>query len=268
MISTLTKYYIKGIITNRQLWFWGIGFMVFFLFIGAFEFGQNVTNAYSLQFTSGWYSIITVFSLSSLSITVAYTTYYASHSLAYSFRYTKLSPYGYLASVVAGAFVLGIFINAIMLAATSLIFGLRFNTKFFPANLPGDLFISALSGLFMMAFAVFLVLLVVNYLGLKNINLVSFVPLILSYAFGFAQIGSTLPSWLVYVSPYNAMIALFYMFFSGQQLPESISSAIPGNFNILYLSISLFLWIVFLLFFDAILLKRIKPRELEEARQI
>jgi hypothetical protein len=39
----LFKYYLRTLFTNRPLWAWGVGFTVFWLFMGAFVFGFNMT---------------------------------------------------------------------------------------------------------------------------------------------------------------------------------------------------------------------------------
>ena len=84
----LIKFYTKGILSNKNLWFWGVAFMIFWLFLYAFSFAAGVPDTRSalLQFSGISYGSIALFSLSSLAISIAYSISYASASLAYSFR--------------------------------------------------------------------------------------------------------------------------------------------------------------------------------------
>jgi hypothetical protein len=184
MTTALFKYYTKGILSNRNLWFWGVAFMLFWVVIGAFEFSQGVpdTNGAPDAFTSSWYGIIALFSLSSLAISIAYTIYYASSSLAYSFKYTRLTPVSYIGTLIGSSSILGVMLSAIMLLATYWMFSYRFGIGLVPHNPLGAVAISALGGVFMMSFAMLLVLIVVNFIGLRSMSLVEFVPLL--FAFG------------------------------------------------------------------------------------
>ena len=40
----LIKYYIKGMLSNRNLWFWGVAFMLFWLVLGGFVFSRGIPS--------------------------------------------------------------------------------------------------------------------------------------------------------------------------------------------------------------------------------
>src|ERR1700730_12716635 len=104
----LIKYYIKGMLSNRNLWFWGVAFMLFWLVLGGFVFSRGIpsTPGALLAYTASWYGIIVTFSLSSLAISIAYTIYYASCSLVYAFKYTRLTPMSYVTTLIGSSSVL------------------------------------------------------------------------------------------------------------------------------------------------------------------
>ena len=266
----LFGYYLKGILSNRNLWFWGVAFMLFWLFLYAFTFSQGVlqTQVALLQFSAISYGSIALFSLSSLAISIAYTIYYASSALVYGFRYTKLTPISYVGTLLGSSSVLGIFLSVIMLVCTFGIFSAKFGFNLLPVNAVAAVGVSALAGIFMMTFSMFLVLLVVNYMGLQNIDLVTFVPLILAFGLGLSTISTSLPIGVLYASPYNAIQSLLYMSYGGlaphAQLTDPTSSVLQWQ----YMLVSLVAWIVLLLGVDSFLLRRLKPRQVEEGRQI
>jgi hypothetical protein len=265
---SLIKYYTKGILSNRNLWFWGVAIMLFWLVLGAYTFSQGLPQNALSGYTASWYGTITLYSLSSLAITVAYSIYFSGSSLVYSFKYTKLTPMSYTGSLLCSSSVLGVILSAIMLISTYAFYSAKFGLNLSPSDPLGALGISALAGIFMMAFAMLLVLIVVNYMGLRSINLVSFIPLILAFGLGFTGLLSELPTAFLYASPYNAIQMLLFNAYSGSaatmQLDNSSSPALYWP----YLLVSLAIWTVFLITADSVLLRKLKPRQLEEGRQI
>jgi hypothetical protein len=266
----LITYYTKGILTNRNLWFWGVAFMIFWLVLGAYSFAQGLPRQSNIlvPYTASWYGTIALYSLSSLAISIAYSIYYASSSLAYSFRYTKLSPLSYAGTLVGSSSVLGAILSVIMLVSTYGLFSTRFGLRLTPSNPIEAILISALAGIFMMTLAMFLVLIAVNYVGLQNINLVTFVPLILAYGFGFSQLTTPLPPALLYASPYNAIQSLLFQAYSGLAPPAQLDNASSSLLQWQYLFASLIIWIIMLFLIDSYLLRKIRPRQVEEGRQI
>src|SRR5579875_1723106 len=93
----LITYYTKGILTNRNLWFWGVAFMIFWLVLAASGSAQGLPRQSNIlvPYTASWYGTIALYSLRTLAISIAYSIYYASSSLAHRSGYTKRSPLSY-----------------------------------------------------------------------------------------------------------------------------------------------------------------------------
>jgi len=128
--------------------------------------------------------------------------------------------------------------------------------------------VAAFSSVFMCAFATLLVLVLINYLGLKNQSFVSFIPLILGFGFGFSQLFTSLPKALLYASPYSAIVGLLYSGYSGFPVLIILTNPSSATLDSYYLALSLVTWTFALLLIDAYLLGRIKPRSVEEMRQL
>jgi len=266
----IIKYLLKSIITNRSLWGWGVIFMLFWLLLGVFVFSTSVPKQMIaiLSYASSYYGTITLFSFSTIAISISYTLYYGSSALAYSFRYTRLTPLAYFLSLLGAASVMATIMSAIMLSATYALFSWKFNFNLFPHQPLASLAISAMSGAFMMVLAMALVLAVINYAGVKNITFVGFIPLMLSYIFGFGQLYITLPEYLEYASPFTAISSLLYATYGGFSIPKVFINPSAGTLNPSILLLSLIAWILILSALDTQLLRRIRPRAIEEARQV
>ena len=266
----ILRYLLKGLMRNRSLWGWGVLFMLLWLLLGAFVFSTGVPHVERamLAYTSSWYGIIALYSFASIAITISYTIYYGSSSLAYSFRYTRLRPSSYFLSLLAASSVMALVMSAIMLAATYGSFSYRFHTSLQPSQPLAALASSALAGAFMMVLAVALVLVVVNYAGLRNINFVSFVPMVLAYVFGFGQLFVNLPAVAEYLSPFTAITSLLFTSYSGLAMPvhplDPSSGALDWRLSLL----SLAAWTAAIAAADVQLLGRIRPRAVEEGRLV
>lgn len=265
------RYYTRSMLTNTSLWGWGVLFVGFWLALGAYVFvgkGETSTQQAALAYTADWYGVLALFSLSSLAVTIAYSIYYASPSLAYCFRYTRLRPATYLLNILGSSSLLGILLSAIMLTATYAFYSNRFGFNLPPADVPALLVFSALSGAFMLALSSALVLVVNNYLGLRNIGFVSFVPLLLSYVFGFGPLFTSLPTLLIYASPMTDIVDLLYRFYSGYTPTVVLTEPSSGGLDWRIMAGSLVAWLVLLLAVTGFLLSRIRIRSIEEARQV
>ncbi|MEM3803379.1 MAG: hypothetical protein QXX17_03115, partial [Conexivisphaerales archaeon] len=155
-----------------------------------------------------------------------------------------------------------------MLLAAYSLFSYRFGINLQPAQPLAALALSALAGAFMMVLAMLLVLIVVNYAGVKNINFISFVPLILSYIFGFGQLYANLPVAAEYLSPFTAISSLLFTSYSNLEMPVHPLDPSAGYLDWRLLLLSLLAWIFIIAIADTQLLRRIKPRAIEEARQV
>lgn len=270
MVASLIKYYVKGILHNKHIWFWGIAFAVFWLLLSAFELSQNIAHTPDamLTVTSSWFGIVALFSLSSIAISIAYTIYYASSSLSFSFKYTKLTPQSFVSTLVGSSAILSVMLGGIVGAVTYGVFSIHFGAAVPASNLCGVLAVAALSGMFMMTFAMLLVLIAVNYIGLKSVTLIMMIPLILAFWLGDTQMYSNMPLAAIYASPYNSIQSLLYLAYQGKNVYAQLYNTATPALQWPLLVVSVTAWIAVLLAADIYLLRRLKPRQTEEARQI
>lgn len=265
----LLTYFLKSMIKNRSLWGWSVLFMVFWLFLGAYVFTQSVgaESEWSV-YTSSWFAIIGLIAGSVIATPISFSTYFASPSLAYGFRYTKLKPSSYLFSVVISTAIISVIVGSIISVLTIVLFSARSGFTIYPSAPWTVIGIFFLSGIFMLLLSVTLVVFVNNYLGLKNVNFIAFVPQLLSYIFGLSQIGIQLPSFLVYAAPFSDIARLLYLGWQGSPSPMNFVNDSGVFSNSIELLAFLILWIMILFFTSIVLLKRIRSTFVEEARQV
>jgi hypothetical protein len=267
---SLTWPYTRAVLTNPALWFWGVVFMAFWFVLGAYVFSGGLAPGHSadVAYTSAWFAVIALFSLTTVAMSIATSIEYGTSALAFGFRYTRLTPTAYALSLVVAAAVMAVLLSFIMAGVVSGLFSAHFGSTIFPANLPGVIGVGVISGAFMMGLATTLVLVVVNYLGLRSMSFVNFLPLILSYIFGFTQLFLALPAWALYLSPWNDMESLLYQAFSGAP-----ARVVLANTSSPVLSWPLSLgalagWVAVLVGLASILLARVRSVSIQEARQI
>jgi len=267
---SLAVPYTRAVLTNGSLWFWGVAFMAFWFVLGAYVFSGGLPPGRSAEvvYTSAWYSVMALLSLTTLAMAIATSMTYGTAALTFAFRYTRLTPRGYALSLTVAAAVMGLLLSFIMALVVSGLFSAHFHTTITPANLAAIAGISVLSGAFMMGLATALVLLVVNYLGLRNMSFVEFLPLILSYLFGFSQLFVALPSWFLYLCPWNDMESLLYQAYAGSPATQVLTQGGSGGLWWPLSAAGLVGWVVLLLGLAAILLRRIRPVSYQEGRQI
>jgi hypothetical protein len=270
MPKALVKCYVKGLLKNKQLWIFGIALTFFWLIIGAFELTQGIPNASTAANTvaSSWFGLIGMFSLSAIAISIVYTIYHASASLTYSFKYTKLTPKIYVGTLIGSASIIGLILSVIMLFGTSGLFSAHFGLSVVPSNPLGAVGISVLAGVFMMSLAMLLVLVSVNYLGLRSVTLVMYLPFALAAGLGDTQMYSAIPLTFLYASPFNAISSLLYQTYSGTNVYAQFYNPATPALQWPILLVTLAVWIVALLAIDIALLGHLRPKQAEEGRQI
>jgi hypothetical protein len=163
---SLTIPYTRAVLTNWSIWFWGVVFMAFWFVLGAYVFSGGLTpgRAAEVGYTSAWFSVIALFSLTTLSMSIATSITYGTPALAFGFRYTRLTPTSYALSLTVAAAVMALLLSFVMAAVVGTLFSAHFHATILPSNLPAIVGISLLAGAFMMGLATTLVLVVVNHL--------------------------------------------------------------------------------------------------------
>jgi hypothetical protein len=267
---SLAVPYTRAVLRNPNLLFWGIAFMAFWFVLGAYVFsvGLPLNRPSEVAYTSAWYAIIALFSLTIVAMSIATSLTYGTEALAYSFRYTRLTPTSYALSLMASAAVVGLLFSFVMAGLVSGLFSAHFGTDIWPANLAGLVGVSILSGAFMMGLGAALVLVVVNYIGLRSMNFIEFVPLVLSYIFGFAQLYVALPSIVLYLSPWNDMESLLYQAYRGMPATVTLTASGSPALDWPLCVAALAGWVVVLVGVSSLLLGRIRSVSVQEGRQI
>ena len=215
MMTVLTRYSMSGVLKNRTLWSWAIGFMLLWLLIGAFGSSQPTSKTVEGLTVASWFAIIALFGLSFIATNIARTISYATSSLNYGFRFTKLTPKSYVAALICCSSVLGAILIVVALGMSYGLFSVSYGTSMAPSNPIWALIVSGSGRVFMMAFAIMLVLVATNYLGLRSANLIIFLPLIVVAALSQMQMGSIVPVGAIYASPFNSIMSLLYNSYSG-----------------------------------------------------
>lgn len=267
---SLALPYTRAVLTNRSLWFWAVLFMIFWFILGAYVFSQGLATdrASEVAYTSAWYAVIVLFAMSTLAVAIAGTIEYGSSALAFGFRYTRLTPFAYAIALMAGMAAMALLLGFVLAGAVSGLFSAHFGTVILPANLPGIVGVSILTGVFMMGLATTLVVVVVNYVGLRNMSFVGFIPLVFSYLFGFAQLFVALPTWGLYLSPWNDIESLLYQGYSGSPATAILGSTATAALDWPVCAAALGGWVVVFAITSTLLLRRIRSVSIEEARQV
>jgi hypothetical protein len=262
--------YTRAVLTNPALWFWGVVFMAFWFVLGAYVFSSGLASGHAAAnaYTSAWFAVIALFSLTTLSMSIASSISYGTSALAFGFRYTRLTPRTYAYSLIIAAAVMAVVLSFIMVAVVSGLFSAKFGTTIVPADLPAIVGVAIISGAFMMGLATTLVLVVVNYLGLRSMSFIEFVPLILSYIFGFTQLFLEVPAWVLYLSPWNDMESLLYQAFSGAPARVVLANTTSPVLSWPLSAGALAVWVAVLVGLASVLLGRIRSVSIQEGRQI
>ncbi len=262
--------YTRAVLRNPNILLWGIAFMAFWFVLGAYVFSVGLahTRPSEVGYTSAWFAIIALFSLTIVAMSIASSLTYGTEALAFSFRYTRLTPVSYVASLLVAAAAIGVLLSLVMAGLVSGLFSAHFGTAIGPANLAGLVGVSVLAGAFMMGLGTVLVLVVVNYLTLRSLSFIEFVPLVLSYIFGFAQLYVALPAAALYLSPWNDMESLLFEAYRGA--PATATLAVSSSVTLYwpYCVAGLAAWVLVLVAAASLLLGRIRPVSIQEGRQI
>lgn len=123
-----------------------------------------------------------------------------------------------------------------------------------------------ISGIIFYSLSSILVLLFNNWLGLKNINFVSFISLFIGMGFGYTILYSQIPVALLYGNFINPLEYL-YIYSYDAQVPNVVLINPYSKFvNLDYAVISVIIWITILIIASIIAIKNIRGCYIEEAR--
>ncbi len=265
----IARYFFSSLLRDKSLWGWGIGFMFFWLYMGAFVFNSYSGTEEEWLFTaSGWFSIIGLIAASIVATTISYSIYYSTSSLVYVFKYTNFSPRSYVLNLVGGSSLVSAVIGTIIILFTAVLFSIRSGFAVVPMMPVQAVFLFILTGIFMFLFSLIMVILVNNYLGMKNRSFVNLLPQLLSYIFGFSEFGTPLPMSVIYASPFSDIPRLLFMVFSGKESPQNMSSFTGPVVNSYILLASLLSWIGVMFIISMLMIGKIRSRSIEEGRHL
>jgi len=236
------KFYLKSLIKDPYYWFWAVFFMLFWLVMGAFIYGSTVTkdslrgdlakiippstpifesiledmwNKSILHYTGSWYSCIALYSLSTIAMGLVYYIYYSTIPIRYLTKYSKASPIRFYMGLTLASLTTSLIAAGILVASTIIIYSYKFhelNKFILPRNPLGVFTVTITGGVFKFFFSTTLALLVVAMRKPRLLGMLSFVPFILSYAFG--MYGLMAGGGLVHLSPFNIILLLAFHYYT------------------------------------------------------
>lgn len=241
----LYKFYVKNYLKDPYYWFWAVFFILFWLYVGAFAWGANMSIErirsviphyiadstihelwirMTIHYTGAWYAINVVFSLSAITVGLVYTVYYTTIPIRYLTKHSKISSVKFYTSLVLTALSSGILATVILIVATVLMYSYRFHglkTLILPHN-PLALFSVTLTAmLFNYFFAMTLALLTIVIRKPRFLSFIGFIPLIISYALGIHTFQTSGGS--VNLFPYSAILLLNHYYFTEGPIVENQS---------------------------------------------
>lgn len=262
----LLRYFSKALLSNKRLWTLGTLWMLLWLFLSAFLFVKESSSTSLVNAIGTNYGYIVLASLSSMSVTIAATILYSGASLANGFRYTRLSPTSYVSVMLESSAITSIVFGVLQLVAIYVVFSVRFGRSLPPDDPVSGLLLSMLAGAFMLMLGMLLALVAMNYTGLQSQGFLSIIPFMLVILLGLPQAFTALPTELIYASPINAAESLLFAAYSGGAPHALLGDPTSAALQWPYLLISVVLWVVALFLLNTVLLRKLRPRNIEEAR--
>ena len=267
---------IKDMLTNPELLGWSIGFVEFWVFMWLFVFSPaRVKVEWAEYFVQGnaamAFSFLSLISIASIGIGLAYSFLYASRSARYITKFTKISPSIFLLEDFLGSIIALLIIVGVVYF--SIILGSYFRWGVFPAleNPVGVVVDLTLAGIAMYWFSYMLVLLLIVTRRTGSLTIASYAPLIpafIAYSQLWIDIGN-----LVYIIPFCSIPALI-MFHATGAIPPTGSylqwlsmRGMLTPINLKMAAISTFSWIAIFIAASLILLRKSRGVPIEEIRR-
>lgn len=215
----LQLYVTKQLVLNPYEIGWGLLFIIFWLFLGAFVESSRVPPNVALQYTAGQFALLVILSASSVGIGVSAIVYYLTGAIAHLIRYSKARGKDFLSGIMLSGLITGISYSLIILALTYVVFSYCFGISLPPANILEIIVYVVLTSLFFTTFSTFLELFTVKYLGFNpGVNqIASFIPFILGYGFAFVGYYLNLGD-IAYASPFTEAEYLLAEGYYGREL--------------------------------------------------
>ena len=94
----------------------------------------------------------------------------------------------------------------------------------------------------------------------------NFIPIMSTIIFGLSQIFTKLPESILILSPFNEIESLLFQGYSNQPPHIQLMDLSTETLSWEILVVALLIWIIIFTLLNIELLKRLKPRNIEEAR--
>lgn len=271
------KYYIKSLFLSKQNIFWSIIFVIFWLFMGAYLFSRGIPREiialyeFKIGYTSSWYGVAGTFSLAALCVSLCYYFLYITASLPYIVKYGKVSAISFFFQIILGTFLYSSFLAAILIISAYGIFSHSFSSNLSPA-LPGLAFlVIGIGGIFYYLLSVLIILILILIRKIKSVRLVSFFPMMISFALVYLQVFGVANKTIVYLSPFNNIYTLTAYAYFGKPIPLKWGELFAKEavlINPLYSLSILLIWMIILFLIDIYLMRGIKEIPIEEIREL
>ena len=266
----IIRRFMISLLKSKPLWFWSIGFIIFWLFMGVFIFTDNINlrGAEIENYASIWFSVDSTISVSAVGVTIAYVIYYSSTALAYLFRNSRLTPLRYYLETSTSVGLTFTIIGAVIMVATTALFYVKFGIIVYPKLMYLSIILFFFSGMMFYSLSTILMVTFNNWLGLRNVNFVPFIPLFLGYGFGYTILYAQLPSWLTYSNFISPMEYLYIYAFLGNVPRLELISPNSPEVSLIYSTLSFVIWLFLFIVLSLGTIRLIKASYIEEARQI
>lgn len=264
----ILKYFMKNILLSRRIWFFGILFGLFLLYVGYSQSTQGMVlnRIDDTAYSGAWLGMIILFLFGIISTTVAQSGIYSASSLPYLFKFSRYNRGSYLYNISLSSLAVSMGLSAILAVIGIALFSEKFGISIYVNSVAATFLVTMLGAAFMTFVALLLVLVSINYFGTKSINYIHFVPLMMTYAFGIITLSTRIPDReFFYFVPFSAFLGIFEVYFSGAKI---LLYGISPPLNDTYMLACLGLWTLAIIVIDLLLLSRLKVPSLEEAVQV
>lgn len=269
------KHYTKSLMLSSEYIFWSIFFVVFWLLMGAYAFTRPMPEEvlaipeFKFGYTASWYGVAAIFSLAFLCVGLCYYFLHTTASLPYITRYGRVSTSSFFSQVILGTFLYASFLAAVLLLCAYGIYSHALTYNLPPAHPWLVLLVVGVGGLFYYLLATVIILVLIILRRVKAVRLVSFVPMVLSYALVFLQVFGGASEALVYASPFNNIYSLATYAYRGGPIPlrwGPVEEAVL--INPACCALMLLVWMIALALASMYLMGRVKEIPTEELREL
>ena len=220
----LTRYLVvRASLANRNTWFWGIFYSIFWIIMGAYLFSKGLGNVQfgaadiARLYMADWLTFVAIYMPTGLTVGYLYMLVYSTGAIPYLVKFGRLKPLKYLGSYYVAMVTVTLILTAIVAAMAIPIMwsGLNYNglhvsiSSLLPTSATNALsFVGdvALSAVFMIAF-MFLIFLLALAIP-KHLTRISFIPMFLFFIFYFLYFYGTIPKSAIPLIPFVGLMGL------------------------------------------------------------